>query len=131
MCYESTARPPIPPIAGGAGIAGSQAIILEAEGGNRLSAYRALAGDSNAPGIVILPDVRGLHPFYQDLAVQFAEAGVHATAIDYFGRTAGTGDRGDDFDFKPHVSQTAPDTLRGSATLLLRPKLRRAPWGEQ
>ena len=41
-------------------------------------------------GIVILPDVRGLHPFYEELALRFAENGVDAIAIDYFGRTAGT-----------------------------------------
>ena len=43
------------------------------------------------PGIVILPDVRGLHPFYRDLAMRSAEAGMHAVAIAYFGRTAGRG----------------------------------------
>ena len=41
------------------------------------------------PGIVVLPDVRGLHPFFEELALRFAEAGVHAVAIDYFSRTAG------------------------------------------
>jgi carboxymethylenebutenolidase len=45
------------------------------------------------------------------LAVRFAEAGVHATAIDYFGRTAGVGDRGDDFDHAPHVRQTEPNQV--------------------
>jgi carboxymethylenebutenolidase len=62
-------------------------------------------------GIVILPDVRGLHPFYEDLAVRFAEAGVHATAFDYFGRSAGAGRRDDDFDFWPHVRKTTPDEI--------------------
>ena len=32
--------------------------------------------------MVILPDVRGLHAFYEDLAVRFAEAGIHATTFD-------------------------------------------------
>ena len=40
---------------------------------------------------MILLDVRGLHPFYVELAERFAQAGVHAVAIDYFGRTAGLG----------------------------------------
>ncbi len=61
--------------------------------------------------MVILPDVRGLHSFYRELAVRFAEAGVHATAMDYFGRTAGLGERGDDFEYMPHVRQTSPDTV--------------------
>src|SRR6266545_7219871 len=108
MCYEPTARPPLPPIAGGSGLAGSEEVVLEAADGNRFSAFSARTGDAGAPGVVILPDVRGLHPFYRDLAVRFAEAGVHATAIDYFGRTAGPEPRGDHFDYEPHVIQTKP-----------------------
>jgi carboxymethylenebutenolidase len=58
--------------------------------------------------VVILPDVRGLHTFYRELAVRFAEAGMHAVAIDYFGRTAGIGARDEDFSFREHVDQTSP-----------------------
>ena len=54
--------------------------------------------------MIILPDVRGLHQFYEELALRFAEAGVDALAIDYFGRTAGIGDARRGFDHKPHVS---------------------------
>lgn len=74
-------------------------------------AFSATTDKPGAPGIVVLPDVRGLHPFYQELAVRFAEAGVHATAIDYFGRTAGSGSRDDDFEFMSHVTQTRPETI--------------------
>jgi carboxymethylenebutenolidase len=56
---------------------------------------------------VILPDVRGLHPYYEELALRFAEHGIDALAIDWFGRTAGTGARGDDFEYMPHVAQTS------------------------
>ncbi len=49
--------------------------------------------------------MRGLHGYYEELALRFAEAGVDAVALDYFGRTAGTGARGDDFDHTPHVRQ--------------------------
>ena len=38
---------------------------------------------------MILPDVRGLYRFYEELALRFAERGIAAVAIDYFGRTAG------------------------------------------
>ena len=38
-------------------------------------------------GIVVLPDVRGLYRFYEELALRFAERGHAAIAIDYFGRT--------------------------------------------
>jgi carboxymethylenebutenolidase len=61
--------------------------------------------------MVILPDVRGLHPFYKELAQRFAEAGVDAVAIDYFGRTAGLGDRGGAFDYQPHLEKTTPSGI--------------------
>jgi carboxymethylenebutenolidase len=111
MCFDPTARPPLPPIAGGAGAGDTFDLILEAEDGNRFSAFTALATDPGAPGVVILPDIRGLHPFYRDLAERFAESGVHATVLDYFGRTAGTEARDDDFDFMLHVKQAQPDTV--------------------
>ena len=109
MCFETTARPPLPPIAGGAGIAGSERLVLEASDGNRFNAFSARAADPDAPGMMILPDVRGLHPFYEDLATRFAEAGVHATAMDHFGRTAGLDERAEDFDFMAHVRQMTVD----------------------
>jgi carboxymethylenebutenolidase len=59
----------------------------------------------------VLPDVRGLHPFYEDLALRFAEAGITSTAIDYFGRTAGAERRDDEFDFWPHVMKTQPKAV--------------------
>jgi carboxymethylenebutenolidase len=64
---------------------------------------------------VILPDVRGLHPFYEELALRFAEAGADAVAIDYFSRTAGTGRRGPDFDYASHVPLTRHETLNADA----------------
>jgi len=109
MCFDTTARPPLPPITGGAGIASSGHVELRAGDGNRFMASTATSAEPGAPGIVILPDVRGLHPFYRDLAERFASAGVHATAFDYFGRTAGIGDRGEDFEYREHVDQTTPD----------------------
>ena len=54
---------------------------------------------------MIFPDVRGLYPFYVELAERFAQAGYHAIAIDYFGRTAGLGPRDEDFEYMPHVQQ--------------------------
>src|SRR6266508_4589468 len=110
MCHEPSARPPLPPISGGARSPG-RGFVLEAGDGNRFAAHSVLTEAPGAPGIVILPDVRGLHPFFRDLALRFADAGVHATAIDYFGRTAGTEPRDDDFDFQPHVAQTRPDSI--------------------
>jgi carboxymethylenebutenolidase len=104
MCFDLDSRPPIAPIAGGA--LDSSELILEAADGNRFRAYRARAIAAGGAGIVILPDVRGLHPYYEELALRFAENGVDALAIDWFGRTAGLGRRDDDFEYMPHVNQT-------------------------
>src|SRR6266571_7018918 len=109
MCFDTNARPPLPPIAGGAGIAGSEHAVLEACDGNRFNAFGARALDPDAPAIMIVPDVRGLHPFYEDLAGRFAEAGVHAAAMDVFGRTTGLEPAGEDFDPWPHVQRLTPD----------------------
>src|SRR2546427_593494 len=68
MCFDSSASPPPPPIAGGAGIAGADDVVLEATDGNHFGAFSARAADPEAPGIAILPDVRGLHSFYRVLA---------------------------------------------------------------
>lgn len=114
MCYEASARPPLPPVSGGAHGARTEDVVLTADDGNRFDAYSARDEQIGGPGVVILPDIRGLHDFYRDLAIRFAETGVHATAFDYFGRTAGVGgpgSRGDDFDFMLHVRQTRPETV--------------------
>jgi carboxymethylenebutenolidase len=63
-------------------------------------------------GIVVLPDVRGLFRFYEELALRFAEHGHDAVAIDYFGRTAGVSKRPADWDFWPHVRSTTIDGIR-------------------
>ncbi len=104
MCFDHDSRPPIVPIAGGALDAGE--LTLTADDGTRFSAFRARAAEPTDTGIVILPDVRGLHPYYEDLALRFAENGVDAIAIDYFARTAGPGRRDAAFEFMSHVGKT-------------------------
>ncbi|MGH2490670.1 MAG: dienelactone hydrolase family protein [Candidatus Limnocylindria bacterium] len=96
------------PISGGAG---GEDVILTSEDATRFRARLAKAEDSDR-GVVIAPDVRGLHPFYEELAERFASAGVHAIAFDYFGRTAGTSRRGDDFEFREHVAKTKATTIQ-------------------
>ncbi len=61
---------------------------------------------------MILPDVRGLYRFYEELALRFAERGYAAVAVDYFGRTAGVEKRDDDFEYMPHVEQTTPSGVQ-------------------
>jgi carboxymethylenebutenolidase len=110
MCYDSDSRPPLPPVVSG-GAGNGHRIVLRAADGYEFAAFLATGEGPQSPGIVILPDVRGLHPFYEEFADQLSAAGMHATAIDYFGRTAGIGDRSNDFDYGPHVAQATPDTV--------------------
>jgi carboxymethylenebutenolidase len=110
MCFDLDSRPPIAPIAGGATDAVD--LLLTSADGTRFSAYAARAARPTGAGMVVLPDVRGLHPYYKELALRFAEVGVDAIALDFFGRTAGTGDRGDSFEYLPHVGETTPATLQ-------------------
>src|ERR1051326_2145584 len=109
MCYDNDARPPLPPEE--AGKAHGEDIVLTAEDGNRFAAYIARPEHPTGAQVVIYPDIRGLHQFYKDLALRFAEVGVKALAIDYFGRTAGLSARDDSFEFWPHVQQLKLQTF--------------------
>src|SRR5438105_2958695 len=102
ICYDNDARPPVPPVSGAAH---GEDIVLTAADGNRFAAYAAHPEHPSQAQIIVFPDARGLHQFYKELALRFAEVGTSALAIDYFGRTAGTGARDDAFDFWPHVQQ--------------------------
>src|SRR3954469_17322928 len=105
MCFDLDSRPPIVPIAGGA-LDGTSLVLTGADR-NQFLAFRARAAEPTGAGIVILPDIRGLHPYYEELALRFAEPGVDAVAFDYFGRSAGTDTpRDDSFEYQPHVAQT-------------------------
>jgi carboxymethylenebutenolidase len=117
MCYTDDARPPLPPIRGAAADSGD--ITLQAADGTRFAAYFARAAKPTGAGMVVLPDVRGLHQFYKELAQRFAEAGIDSVAIDYFGRTAGIGDRGEDFEFMPHVQQATPEGISNDVAAAL------------
>ena len=103
MCYADDASPPAPPVRGEVGDHGD--LVLESADGTRFGAYHAQPATPGSMGMVVLPDVRGLHSFYKQLAHRFAEAGVHSVAIDYFGRTAGIGARDEDFPFREHVDK--------------------------
>lgn len=120
MCFDHDSEPPIPRIAGAA--VDGRRLELTAGDGNRFSAYLAAAEHPSGAGMIVLPDVRGLHHYYEELALRFAEAGIDAIAIDYFGRTAGIGDRGEGFEYQPHVGQLTwdgmqADVLAAAATL--------------
>jgi carboxymethylenebutenolidase len=110
VCFDHDSRPPIAPIAGGA--LDSSLVELTARDGNRFAAFRTRPSVPGRTAVVILPDVRGLHPYYEELALRFAERGIDALAIDWFGRTAGVAVRGADFEYMPHVERTTWDGIR-------------------
>ncbi len=117
MCHTADSAPPIPIIRGAA--VSHDRLILEAADGNRFAAFQATPDDPNGVGIVILPDVRGLYRFYEELALRFAERGHTALAFDYFGRTAGAEPRDDEFEYKPHVDQTRPETVQADVAAVV------------
>lgn len=100
MSTDAHSRPPTPPSSGQ--LADSTPRTLTAADGNSFAAQLTTTSAEDAPGVVILPDVRGLQRFYADLAEATAGAGIHAVAIDFYGRTAGPHSRSEDFDHGPH-----------------------------
>lgn len=112
MCFDIDSQPPITPLYSVP--VRTEDIVLSSADGTRFNAFAAHP-ESETPAraaVVVMPDVRGLFSFYRELAQRFAEAGIEAVAIDYFGRTAGLTPRDDSFDFMPHVMQTTPDTVK-------------------
>ena len=109
MCFDADARPPLPPIRGGA--IDATDLTLVSHDGTQVAAAAARAATPGGAGIVIIPDVRGLHPYYEELAHRFAEAGVHAIAFDLYSRSAGTAKRDASFEYEPHVTRLDPAAL--------------------
>jgi carboxymethylenebutenolidase len=109
MCFSDDARVPLPPVSGAAADQGE--LVLTSSDGTKFAAYFARAGKPSGAGMVVMPDVRGLHNFYKELAQRYAEAGIDSVAIDYFGRTAGMGDRSEAFEYMPHVEQTTQEGI--------------------
>jgi carboxymethylenebutenolidase len=110
MCFDLDSEPPIPRISGAA--VSHDDLVLESDDGNRFAAFRALPEGEVSVGVVILPDVRGLYRFYEELALRFAERGIAAVAFDYFGRTAGIDKRPDDWDYMPLVQQLTHEQVQ-------------------
>jgi carboxymethylenebutenolidase len=117
MCYDDNARPPDPPAA--TQPAYGEELALNAADGNQFAAFAATPSSAATAHVLIYPDVRGLHQFYKELALRFAEVGVAAIAIDYFGRTAGIGARDESFEFMPHVQQLKLPTIMADAQAAL------------
>jgi carboxymethylenebutenolidase len=110
VCFELDSLPPVPAISGAA--VAHDDLVLEAADGTRFAAFAASPDHPTGNGVVVIPDVRGLYRFYEELALRFAERGIAAVAIDFFGRTAGVGKRDADFPYTEHVPQTTPEGIQ-------------------
>jgi carboxymethylenebutenolidase len=109
MCHDANSAPPVfsePKTA-----VHSRRQILTSPGQAQFAAFLATPEESAGTGVVILPDIRGLHPFYEQLAPRVAEHGHTALAIDYFGRTAGTAPRGASFQHMEHILRVSRQTI--------------------
>ena len=126
MCFDLDSQPPIEPIAGGALDGGR--VTLTAADGNRFAAFHARAAEPTGAGMLILPDVRGLHPFFEELALRFAERGIDAVAIDYFGRTAGAAPRDE---LRPLAPRRGDDLGGIAADIVAGVEALRAPTGDR
>lgn len=111
MCFDVDSSPPIPRLSGGS--VSYEDLVLTADDANEFAAFAAGAGSDIA--VLVLPDVRGLYRFYEELALRFAEHGTDALAIDYFGRTAGVAKRPGDWDYLPEVKAMTLDGLVADA----------------
>lgn len=109
VCHSNDSRPPAPPVSHG--VAECAELRLTASDGTSFLAHAARPAEPNGRGIVIMPDIRGLHAFYRELANLFADAGFEAVAIDYFGRTAEDDTRDESFEWQPHIQQTTPEGI--------------------
>ena len=118
MCVNHDAElPALPP---GPQTPESERLVLEAVDGNRFNALAAEPTEPTGVAVIVLPDVRGLFRFYEDLACRFAAEGHRSVAIDYFGRTAGTEERDADFPYMEHIAQTSSDGLNADIAAAVR-----------
>lgn len=117
MCHSNDSRPPAPPEPGA--VAEHGPVTLTSADGGRLAAHVALPEGAARGRMIVLPDVRGLHPYYRDLAVRFAEAGFATVAIDWFGRTTEDDERGEDFEYRPHVAKVEPANVASDVSVAM------------
>jgi carboxymethylenebutenolidase len=115
MCFDRESSPPI--LSGDRPIATSGRLVLESADGTRFAAFEATPEGDAASTVLVLPDVRGLHPYYEELTCRFAQHGFRALAIDWFGRTAGSsGGRPEDFAYQEHMERVAYHQVRSDVS---------------
>jgi carboxymethylenebutenolidase len=124
LCYAIDAAPPIAPLDDRA--VTCSRFVLSSDGDVAYRAFTAVPASADASpkaGVIVLPDVRGLCGFYEHFAVRLAEQSLSALVVDYYGRTAGTGERAPSFPYMEHAARLRPQQIQadiGAAAAHLR-----------
>lgn len=94
MCFDDNSIPPEFP--GSVWYTRSKTRVLDSADGGR---FRVVLAEPVAdadhlgeplPAVLVLPDGRGLHPYYERMVSGLASVGARALTMDPYGRTAGT-----------------------------------------
>ncbi|MER7708809.1 dienelactone hydrolase family protein [Kitasatospora sp. NPDC097605] len=116
MCYPADAAPPaFSPATHG--LAEAADLTLASADGTEVAAFLARPEHPAGPGVLVLPDNKGLSDFYRQTAVRLAEQGFLALVVDYYGRTAGADpeNRAPEFgelpNLLPHLLALTPEGL--------------------
>lgn len=80
-------------------------VTLTTTDGSPFRAFATRAAEPSSTGFVVLPDIRGLIPFYERLADALASVGFDSVAIDFYGRHEGLELRDPDWDPWPTLDQ--------------------------
>jgi carboxymethylenebutenolidase len=103
VCYPDGSAPP--PFPGEAAPATLSRGAVRPRGGSPFRVAHAVPAGAHRVAAVVLPDGRGLHPFYERFAHALAGAGIETIAMDLYGRTAGITPRDGGFDSRAHSAQ--------------------------
>ncbi|MGW2868562.1 dienelactone hydrolase family protein [Kitasatospora sp. NPDC001225] len=124
MCYDPDAAPPALGPAPWP-LAEAAPLTLTSADGTRFGAFLARPEVATGVGVLVLPDNRGLSPFYRQTAARLAEQGHPALVLDYYGRTAGAfpekrpAEFGELPDLLPHLLALTPEGLDADITAAL------------
>ncbi|MGA5822280.1 dienelactone hydrolase family protein [Kitasatospora sp. NPDC094028] len=124
MCYDPDAAPPafspaLRPLAEAA------PLTLISADGTEFAAFLARPEFATGPGVLALPDNKGMSAFYRHTAARLAEQGHPALVLDYYGRTAGADPENRPAEFGtmpvllPHLLALTPEGLDADLTAAL------------
>lgn len=126
MCHPVGSAAPAAPVKP-VKVRKQERLMVPASDGNLVRAYGAFPSTSNGCSCIVLPDVRGLVPYYEDLTRRFAEAGFHSVAVDYYGRTRGACADDRTFNWRQHLPMVRPAHVYADVAAVARLLRRESP----